>query len=54
METLQVLHIVVEVGILVAVVKATRAISQMEFRVELMWKEFIKKFGDSEGEESND
>lgn len=45
MESLQVVHVVVEVAILVAVVKATLAISKLEFRVELMWAEFSRRIG---------
>lgn len=45
METLQVIHVTVELAILIAVVKATITIAKLEFRVELMWKEFNKRMG---------
>lgn len=43
METLQIIHVAVEVAILIAVVKATLTIARLEFRVELMWEDFSKR-----------
>jgi hypothetical protein len=54
METLQFVHVVVEIGILIAVVKATMTIARLEFRVELMWEDFSKRMKfleDKEGKE---
>lgn len=51
METIQVLHVVVEVAILIAVVKATRTVTKLEFRVELMWDEFSRRLGTLEKED---
>jgi hypothetical protein len=43
METLQIIHVTVEIAILIAVVKATMTIARLEFRVELMWEDFSKR-----------
>lgn len=43
MESLQIAHVAIEIGILLAVVRATFIIAKLEFRVELMWKEFSKR-----------
>jgi len=43
METFQALHIAVEIGILIAVIKATFTVARLEFRVELMWEEFSRR-----------
>lgn len=43
MESLQVVHIAVEIAILIAVVRATITVARMEFRVELMWEEFSRR-----------
>lgn len=51
MESLQLIHVAVEVAILIAVVKATLTISKLEFRVELMWAEFSKRIGIGEEDE---
>lgn len=43
MESLQFVHVAIEVGILLAVVRATFIVAKLEFRVELMWEEFSKR-----------
>ena len=43
MESLQLIHVAVEVGILLAVIRATFIVAKLEFRVEIMWREFSKR-----------
>jgi hypothetical protein len=43
MESLQLAHVAIEIGILLAVIRATFIVAKLEFRVELMWDEFSKR-----------
>lgn len=42
---IQVFNTTVNIAMLVAIVKATRAVSRLEFKVEMMWKVFSRNIG---------
>jgi hypothetical protein len=42
---LQLINTTINVGMLIAIIKATRSVSRLELKVEMMWKVFSRNVG---------